>query len=159
MEHPPLFSAAASGRADEVERLLKGGAAADEKNAAGLTPLMTAARAGHLEVMRLLIAAGANINLFNDEYETCALFQAMAWRNVEAVKVLTDAGADVNLFGKNGFTALMHAAYKADRSLIKHLVSAGADIRAKNSDGQTALDIFKSASPSAPAEILSLLGQ
>lgn len=165
VDNPPLWSAAASGRTGEVKRLLKDGASANITNRAGTTALMTAARGGHLEIMRLLIDAGAVIDHRN-EIEDCALFEAMAWRNLEAVKLLTEAGANVNIADKVGFSALMRAAYKADREIIRHLVAKGADIHAKNSNGETALDIYKSASaawhaanPEFQDEILGLLGE
>jgi ankyrin repeat domain-containing protein 50 len=61
-----------------------------------------------LEVVRILICAGANVNLVGGEYGTA--LQAAAYRNKpRIVEELIDAGADVNLVGGNYSTALQAA--------------------------------------------------
>ena len=57
-----LFQAAAGGDLAAVRHFLDDGADADVTNEEGWTPLMAAAQKGHMDIARLLIAHGANIN-------------------------------------------------------------------------------------------------
>ena len=47
--------------------LLDGGASVDVQNAAGNTPLIVATREGHTEVCRILLTAGADTGLHNED--------------------------------------------------------------------------------------------
>src|SRR5688572_21562535 len=58
----PLALAAGNGRAAVVERLLKGGADPDTAWPGGETVLMTAARAGRVDAVRVLLVQRANVN-------------------------------------------------------------------------------------------------
>ena len=127
-----LLSAVNRGHADCVEILLKG---ADVNNithallqAAGhgfagcvnhlLQPesmrvksvecsnaLVVAARSGHVNVVEVLVEAGADVNQ-SDERGRISLIEASEWHNDHIVKYLIGAGADVNLPDRTGNTAL-----------------------------------------------------
>ena len=75
--------------------LLDFGADPDLALLAGETPVMTAARGGHAEVLELLLSKGADPNVQATRNQT-ALMWAAAERHPEAVEVLLDHGADVN---------------------------------------------------------------
>jgi ankyrin repeat protein len=79
-------------------------AASDE----GISPLIAASSEGHLDVVKLLITAGANVD-GKDQDETTALMAASARGHVGAVKELLAAGAKVNEQNRDGHTALMFA--------------------------------------------------
>jgi ankyrin repeat protein len=72
--------------------------------AGGFTPLLFAVRSGHLECVRILLAAGANVNdtLPNG---AAALMLAVSNAHYELGALLLDKGADPNADGM-GFTAL-----------------------------------------------------
>jgi ankyrin repeat protein len=73
----------------------------------GFTPLMFAIRAGHLDAVRLLLEAGANVNdTLSDG--TTALVVATANAHWELADFLLDKGADPNLAGA-GWNALHQA--------------------------------------------------
>ena len=59
----------------------------------GDTPLHSAARWGRSAIVRMLLDAGAKVDVFNDYGET-ALHYAIAAKHTEIVKILLDAGAN-----------------------------------------------------------------
>ena len=67
----------------------------------GWTPLHWAARAGKIEIVRMLIDAGANVNVQTNGGST-PLHEAVRYGSVEIVRMLIDAGADVNLQDEDG---------------------------------------------------------
>ena len=62
----------------------------------------------HLEVMTLLLDAGANINATEDDGDT-ALIIAAYFNNLDACKLLVARGADKTIQGKDGKTAKFYA--------------------------------------------------
>lgn len=76
------------------------------------TPLMTAAEAGDVEMVRLLINSGANVNMSNNFQDVelvipnTALMAASHRGHLEVARLLIEAGADVNYRGADGYTAL-----------------------------------------------------
>src|SRR5438552_18746920 len=92
-----LLDAAREGNAAEVRRLLGAGVAADVKDDRAapwdVTPLMCAARAGKVEIVKLLIAAGANVNARDKHFPgegsgRTPLHYAARARQVEAAREL-----------------------------------------------------------------------
>ena len=57
-----LLKACRSGQAREVRRLLSGGADVDDADEQGNIPLLAASANGHVEVVDMLLAAGATVN-------------------------------------------------------------------------------------------------
>ena len=74
----------------------------------GTTALHCAAEAGSYICMKLLIEAGADVNVSNPRKCT-ALMTAAGSQHDKCVKLLIDSGADVNGIDSNKRTALMHA--------------------------------------------------
>lgn len=66
-----------------------------DMNRGGLSPLMYAARDGRIEVMRVLLQAGAAVDLADPDGST-PLILALMNGNWDAAKLLVEAGADVN---------------------------------------------------------------
>ena len=91
-----------------VELLLKAGANANLQDDTGFTPLNTAAEHGHIEVMRLLLAHGADPNLAcpSDQASTvngqAPIHSAAIRGDVEMLRLLVDKGALLNLQSKAG---------------------------------------------------------
>lgn len=84
------------------------------------SPLADATRQGNLEIMKLLIKAGADVNLQMEEGDTALMDAALAG-NLDAVKILVEAGADVNLKNCSGEHALSMAAYNAHEEIFYYL--------------------------------------
>jgi ankyrin repeat protein len=121
---------------------------------AGATPFFVAARSGDAEVMRLLVAGGADPMLLNNQKMTALMaasavgvrgYSPVPERDAfEAVKLAVELGIDVNAVGQAGETALHGAAYRGNSgatTLIRFLVEKGAKLNAKNAYGWTPLAI------------------
>ena len=130
-EYSPLMIASKNGNKEIVNLLIKNGANVNLLNSSSMSALMTTTYDRHLitpeqiEVMKILIDAGANPNLSIIENETTL---DRVWGNDIASKLLINNGADVNgieIF--SGFTKLMGAAYAGDDIMVKYLLNHGAD--------------------------------
>jgi ankyrin repeat protein len=108
-----LMYAASRGRADIVKILVNRGAKVDLKNVSsndlysGRTALMHSAgsQKSNIEVIRVLLAHGANIDE-QDEHGETALMKAASVCNVEIVMELISAGANVSITNKDGDKAV-----------------------------------------------------
>jgi len=137
-----LFAAARTGDAAKVKTLLENGVAHGATDEAGETALMHAAHAGHLEVVEVLIAAGADVNARSPQGWTAlakAAYNGETERGyVEVIEVLHEAGASLDTRIFFGITPLMLAAGGGDASVVEWLINAGADVLAANEGGRTA---------------------
>ena len=66
----PLMAAAVTGQGDAATLLLSKGAKPDIKNNEGSTALHMAAFFGHMQIVKALVARGADVNVINDKSET-----------------------------------------------------------------------------------------
>ena len=130
-EYSPLMIASKNGNKEIVNLLIKNGANVNLLNSSSMSALMTTTYDRHLitpeqiEVMKILIDAGANPNLSIIENETTL---DRVWGNDIASKLLINNGADVNgIETFSGFTKLMGAAYAGDDIMVKYLLNHGAD--------------------------------
>ena len=125
-----------------VELLISKGASfsINVRDSDGVTVLMLAAEAGNVDIVKMLLAAGANVNA-KDFDGDAVLVWAMGEGHVDVVEVLLAAGADVNAKNNDGDTVLMQAVGAGHIDVIKLLLAAGADINAKDEDGDTARDM------------------
>ncbi|MDR2806983.1 MAG: ankyrin repeat domain-containing protein [Puniceicoccales bacterium] len=92
-----------------------------------------------LEIVRLLVDNGANIDIPN-EGET-ALYPAIIKRNIEVVKLLIDRGANVNIRNENGWTPLHLTMLLRDFEIARLLLAAGANPNIRNNKGETPFDM------------------
>lgn len=138
-----LVLAVANYKIDTVKKLIDAGVDVNERLSDGRLPLVTAARYGWVEIIGLLIDAGADLDkseLGNDE---TALFWAARYKRLPALKLLIASGADLNVKNVSGNTPLMVASAGKDSEIVKTLVDAGADINVKNKYKLDALAIAK----------------
>ncbi len=94
-----------------VNALIEAGADVNEADSDGTTPLMYAAWQGEVELLRILINAGAKVNEVSKYERLGALGGAVQNGHINAVKYLiSEAGANKDITTENGTTLLMHVA-------------------------------------------------
>jgi ankyrin repeat protein len=107
----------------------------------GATPFLRAAQSSDVDLMKLLVAHGADPKIATAHNDTAlAVAAGIGWvegvtyewsekANIEAVKMCLDAGIDVNAQDDQGRTALHGAAHKGRTEVIQMLVDRGADLQ------------------------------
>ena len=96
--------------------------------------LTSAVIKGREECVNLLLESGADVNAQSD-----ILFKAATYGREKWVEFLIKKGADVNHQNSRGNTALMRAAELGQISSLQLLLKAGADVNKAGCDGSTAL--------------------
>jgi len=149
----PLSLAAASANVALAQALLNAGAKGSSEI------LMTAARSGNADIVRMLADRGADVNTRETSRGETVLMWAVAANRPEAARLLIERGADVNArsstlefpkasFGLEGvvtilprghWTPLMYAARQGSLEAARVLADARADLNATDPDGTTAL--------------------
>ena len=111
-------------------------------NEDGATPFLRAAQSSDVELMKLLLAHGADPKIYTARNVTAlAVASGIAWvegvtyewsreQNVETVKMLLDLGLDPNVHDEDGRTSLHGAAHKGRNEIIQMLVDRGGDLEA-----------------------------
>ncbi len=97
----------------------------------GAPALVWAVEHEKLPIIKLLLDAGANVNVVYGPKDETALMMAASKGNNEIVKFLIRQGAAVNAMGYRGYTALMHASHEGHIEVIKTLIASGADSNAQ----------------------------
>jgi ankyrin repeat protein len=124
---------------------------------AGATPLMRAAKKGDVEMMRVLVAngadparrttAGADALLYAAGFGGAGRFtiyearQATEADFIEAARLCVDGGADVNAINPAGQTALHLAVAARGAPFVRFLIGRGARVDVKDKQGRTPLDV------------------
>ena len=145
----------------------------------GVTPLIRAAKAGDIPVIKLLLAHGALANLPNFNGDTPLMAAcAKGWINspsrganytedqaLVVYDLLRAAGADVNARTHFNETALHSAALRGWNQIVKKLIADGAELDVKDGNGLTAIDFamgripkgFNERNPEVRTETVALL--
>lgn len=129
-----LCRAASEGNVAEVKRLL---ATAANPNGGDheLRPLIEAADGGHVEVVRLLLKAGA------DPKKLDYMGYTPISTSIEVIELLLAAGEPVRFANPLGETGIHVAARKGDWDLVKFWLRKGLKIDELDSGGYTALHL------------------
>ncbi|POM78140.1 TKL protein kinase [Phytophthora palmivora] len=109
----------ARGDIDRVKNLI--GVANEDGN----TPLIVAARRGHLDVVEYLVDLGVDIDK-QDSNGNTPLLLAARWGKLDVVQYLVEEGADIEIQNKSGRTPLIWAALNDHLDVVKYLVEQGA---------------------------------
>ncbi|MEV4875596.1 ankyrin repeat domain-containing protein [Streptomyces cyaneofuscatus] len=127
-----LARAAGDGDTAAVARLLRGGAEVNALGGDGRSALDLAVHAGHVEVVRLLLGAGADPRQKAGAYgEVTPLCLAAMYGYVAVAELLLDAGAATGAQGRLNSPPLVLAATAMERGhpqMVDLLLRRGADI-------------------------------
>lgn len=128
---------------NRVRELLAHGTDVNAKDAEHeQTPLMFAVIFAGVDMVRLLLESGAEVDARDDRGRT-SLFYAPV--SSEMFGVLLRAGADVHARDEEGNTILMRkVSESAPLAEVEELLKLGIDPRVRNENGETALDLAES---------------
>lgn len=140
-----LHDAVAAGSTDRVGALLAAGSdALDTLSPDGWTPLHLAAYFGRIEVLEMLLEAGADPTIWGRAFERNLPIQAAcAGGHDAAVELLAEVTPELDVRVDEGWTALMEAAHNGLVRGVAALLRCGADPALKREDGKTALDLAR----------------
>ena len=151
------FVALYRGDLEELGRSLEAAPALiDAKDAEGCPPLLRAAENAQEEMVRLLLAHGADVEgrgpYGTSPLSSCACNQVDRRKRSKTLRLLLESGANVNARTRRGRTALFSAATAGwgPEDSVKVLLEYGADPNIRNDDGRTVLEESCSTRPRAP---------
>jgi ankyrin repeat protein len=128
-----------------VTLILAAGVSPAARNSQGRPPLYVAVEAGADDVVRALIAGGANVNDSGAsadksmEYGDTLVMRAVDRGNAESLKALVDAKANLDKGNAYGINGLMSAAMQGRADLVEILVKGGARVNLKDKNGTPVL--------------------
>jgi uncharacterized protein len=138
---PNIFEAAATGRIERVRELLK----KDLELVRAYSPDGWTAlhlNFGNLEIVKLLLDSGADINAVSKNgFSATPLQGAAAFKKIDLAQLLIARGANVNCRGEEGGSPLHEVAGNGQLEFAKLLLDHGANLNAKDDNGKTPLTI------------------
>ena len=107
----------------------------------GVTLMHYAASMNDIKMLEVLILAGGDVNVRDEEYEDMPLHIA-AWEgNLEIARVLIKEGSSINSLNNSLSTPLHYAVFNGHLQLVKELIKSGANVNLSTKDGRTAYQI------------------
>jgi len=125
----------------------------NQRDVNGYSALTQAVTNGHFNIVRMLIATGADVGTLTTE-ENSLLMLAVLSKNQGVVEFLLTREIDVNARNGVGDTALMLAASTAQNRMIEMLINAGADLHLRNNEELNAFQIATNSWHQDTAKIL-----
>jgi ankyrin repeat protein len=139
-----LYSAVKTGNLEKVREIIENNRLLI-KEASGMLLLCEAIKTENVEIIRLLLAFGVEVNdedkiLYDNEIP---LSIACYSGNLEIVQLVLDYGAIINTCREDPeyLNPLMCAVINSDLNLVKLLVERGADVNVLRAGGSSALSI------------------
>jgi len=106
-----------------VRLLLDAALDINEESTDSPTALMEAAAAGHIDVLKLLISRGADVNAMTDSFfEQPAIFKAAEGGHFEAVRLLLEAGSDLDAHMTFPGPTIRHALFKLEHKGVTRVL-------------------------------------
>ncbi|XP_049808102.1 26S proteasome non-ATPase regulatory subunit 10 isoform X2 [Schistocerca nitens] len=130
-----LERAVAAGKTAVVKKVLA--------SRSGCTPLHYAVDASQLDVVRLALDSGADIDARDNQGWTPLMRGVSMESSEEVLRELVGRGASLDAEDRRGQTALMQAVLATRRDAVSILLAAGAGRKRRNLYGNTALDMAR----------------
>jgi uncharacterized protein len=136
----PLWRATTLNNEKMVTLLINYGADVNFTLDMGVSSLIYACQVGYLEIVKILVSNGADIEQSDNEYKHTSLRIATRNGHIEIVKYLVEQGADIDTKGTDLYTPLNMACWKGHIEIVKFLIENNADINSPDKDGDTPLN-------------------
>ena len=120
----PLIVAARKGLTEAVRCLLESGANAGVQNAANMTALHKAILYGHGDIIRLLLDAGAHLDVKGGKFKRTPLHLAVDLKKMNLVKRLLQKGASLTVKDHRGHCPIHIAAIQGNIDILRVLYLA-----------------------------------
>ena len=120
-------------------RLVDKGARIDQSDYDGHTPLIRSVSGQFQECVAIAIAAWADVDHQTRNGNTASIMSAQGQPCI--VRLILDADADVSIRNESSMTALMTAAREGCTDCAYFLLSAGANPRRQNAQGENSFDL------------------
>jgi len=140
-----LITALEKGKSAEIKRLLAKGISPNQEVRPGVYPIHVAVLNDKKPIVKLLIAAGADVNVqtpakrFKEEGLRTPLHLAINNQSLDVIEMLVKGGADLTRRNAAGQTPLHYAIVYRHQDACKLLMAHGADPSTLNADGVPAL--------------------
>lgn len=153
-EYARLVAACKEGNVADVETFLaKGRAEVNRRDDEDWTPLFWACFNGHLDIVKLLVNAGAAVQLM-DKQGRSPLYLSSGWGGEEITNFLLQHNGDVTACNQDGWNCLHLCAYRGKDSVVELVLGAGCSLVQKDKQGRTPYDIAKKGSHKKVEEVL-----
>lgn len=128
---------------ESIRLLLSAGFSVEDKNGGVFSPLTSAIREGHKDIVRYLIdEAGADVNAPGEHLPVIKAIRRMRGDDTEMLELLLERGANINLMYR-GWNAVLQAVENGDANVLRILVEKGngVDLEQTDENDRTVMDI------------------
>jgi ankyrin repeat protein len=106
----------------------------------GLFPLHYAVKKGHIEIVKLLVGRGANVEILDTKRNFSPLIWAVRRGHKDIVEYLFECGVDLTVCDKHDMTSSIHwAAFSGRVDVLRVLLHRGANVETRDKYGFTPL--------------------
>jgi len=133
-----LLIAAEKGDINSLLESIRSGAEINSTTYQGVTSLMYAAQADHLDITQILLHNGADPNI-QPQDGTTALISAIIFNNIDIADQLIQHGADIKYCDNFSFSPLMYASVYGYFVMTDMLIYYGADIDQRSDDSTNSI--------------------
>ncbi|KAH7357495.1 ankyrin repeat-containing domain protein [Pyrenochaeta sp. MPI-SDFR-AT-0127] len=140
-----LEMAVHAGQLESVKLLLGAGVSVEDKNCGVFSPLTTAIREGHKDIVRYLLdEANADPNSPGEHLPLVKALRSYRGKDTEIIQMLLSRGADINRMHR-GWNAILQSVENSDAQILSLLVSMGGtvDLQAVDENGRPVIEIVK----------------
>lgn len=134
-----FFAAAQARDLMAIHAFFDAGINPNAQDSDGRTVLISAAARGHLEVVNVLLSRGVDLNVKDRAGDTALTHAIQAMYEDVVDTLLNHPQLDPNCPGLKGQPALFAYVWRDNKERVEKLLARGADAKAQDADGDTAL--------------------